>query len=180
MGDAIYICICILLDPLDHFIFDDSMVNKVNSFKVLCDGNNLSDHRPIFLSLCLNVDMCNNVMNEHENVADNITDWQGVSADQISDYKFYLDELFEQINIPEDVINCNNLLCNEHDQEIFDYLDIIIYIMSSAGELSIPRKKSSFVKSKMTDRGRMAGWNQYVKKDKEDCICWFTTCWSSN
>ena len=108
--DFTYESVSGIRSTLDHFIVSSNLSSQVISYNVLHDGNNVSDHNVVCLSLELDITYNESV--EKQFYPQPL--WQHASDDDIIKYKKDLSGLLSDICVPNDVINCNNHLCCEH------------------------------------------------------------------
>ena len=96
---------------LDHFIVSDNLFGSINKCTVLHEGDNLSDHSLVSMSLSMPV-----VHFEEPSIGCKQTlKWDIANDIQINDYKCTLDCLLGQVQIPWDAIKCQNVHCAEHN-----------------------------------------------------------------
>ena len=100
---------------LDHFLLSDNLFNIICQYECKHDGDNLTDHDPIIMSLALPVDY----INEHRKVKHNIRPlWDKATEDDLRVYKDNLDKQLELTEIPHEMLKCANNNCNSHDSAI--------------------------------------------------------------
>ena len=149
---------------IDHFIFSEMFLDNVVDFKVLLDGNNLSDHKPIYLEYVLDDPI--NVMEKDDIVFDEFSyDWRNATNEHLETYRYYLDEQLSLFFIPDEVKNCSEPFCKSHTGAMSEYMEEVVNIINTSTELAIPKIKSK--------NGRcMPGWNKYVRFFKDRSIFW--------
>ena len=114
---------------LDHIFLSKSLSSYIESYYSLCDDvENQSDHAPVVLSLNINIDLhvCASISHISRKK------WNNASLDQIDSYKSVLNDKLSVIDMPNDCLTCENVLCNNNDhanliQQMHD--DIISCIM---------------------------------------------------
>ena len=151
---------------LDHFIVSHNLSDSVLSYKVLHDGDNLSDHRAIQLCLDINVQQHSNDMKQFSPHPL----WRRATDDQINNYKLTLVMLLKCISLPQQLLLCKNKLCDKHKDEINRYYDDIVSACVIATQRCIPNSRSF---------KRIAGWSEHVKPYKDRSIFWHKI-WSEN
>ena len=151
---------------LDYIFIDNNLVYSVGESKVICDGQNLSDHCPVSVSFEIDNDFLIEECQLKD--SDNFVKhrWDRASVEQVQNYKLLLSELLSNINLDEDIINCKNVFCEDHKYEIFDFYHEIIDAINIAEDHCIPRVKPNCSKREMP------GWNAFVKPIRERCIFW--------
>ena len=80
---------------LDYFIFSENCLNEISNFSCLYDGNNLSDHFPISFSLTNDKSINYLMEGEREEENFNSFDWKKASEEELSNYKYVLNELLK-------------------------------------------------------------------------------------
>ena len=143
---------------IDHILLTKN-INYANT-SIRYDGNNLSDHNPITMNISYNVKSLQQYANRCK-----VMNWSKASALNIQNYKEQLNYHMNQYQIPEEVLNCNNLLCEEHDNIIMQKLEELFNILIVSAHDTIPIQ---FVNGK---KG-IPGWNEFVKPYKEKSIFW--------
>ena len=155
---------------IDHFILTENCIANVIDYDVLHDGFNLSDHSPIMITLDTQFRLLNNSDNNDDLQDNNIVlDWDNATDDDIMNYKNYLNEFLNFINIPDEITHCVNFRCNQHGINVINnYLEIVINAMILSANMSIPVKSSN----NNPHKPKLPGWNTYVKQKKESAILW--------
>ena len=151
---------------LDYFIFSENCLNEISNFSCLYDGNNLSDHFPISFSLTNDKSINYLMEGEREEENFNSFDWKKASEEELSNYKYVLNELLKDTYLPDYIINCNNFLCKDHSCFIVENLNSIMDIINLSASLTIP-KVNKIIKNK-----QRVGWNKYVRYHKDRSIFW--------
>ena len=171
---------------IDHFIFNENLYNCLLNFNVMSDGDNLSDHLPIFITLkyCIvydhvsdfNINFNSDNTNNGEQNVNNIFEsnrcsffnWNEAAYQNICNYKFILDCFLDSIDISNEMLECNNLFCKTHSNLIFEYFENIVSAMIAATALSIPEVNFNNNRS----NNIIPGWNLYVREYKMKSIYW--------
>ena len=146
---------------LDHFICSKNV--EYSNVNVLYDGDNLSDHNPVTIQTRHKVATTKPSQYSYRTIK-----WDCATDENIRDYKILLDYYLSQYDLPVSILNCNNLLCNNHNDIIIDKLNELIEIMTICAELTIPIQK---INSNNNKRG-IPGWNDFVKPYKDQSIFW--------
>ena len=159
---------------IDHFCISSRIKSKLKSCFVLDDGDNLSDHLPLMIHIESNV-FGTKYIKDQNNYADESLAikvcWSDATDTDISDYKYVLDQLLNDISLPvEGVINCLNVHCLVHRKIFMEFLSGILECIELATLATIPvkyKRNSHGKKSKL-----LAGWSTYVKRYREKSILW--------
>ena len=152
---------------IDHFLVTPNLVECIKTLFVEHQGDNLSDHDPIFMELVV----------QHEKVSRNSTnksykciDWNLVTDAERNNYVETLDMLLDDINLPCDTLSCKDLYCCEHNNDIDKYGSDIMNACLQAGELCIPHR---MVKTGSSHQSKsIPGWKEYVAPVREQSIFW--------
>ena len=143
---------------IDHFIVSESLTNcNVN---VSHDGNNLTEHKPITLETT-----CSSVIISNENFSQIKIEWDKSTDINISNYKNLQDQYFNQYIIPNDILDCNDFNCKQHNDCILEKLEEFIDIIKFSANATIPNKRFCHKKG-------LVGWHEFVKPFKEKSIFW--------
>ena len=113
---------------LDHLLLSDNLFNIICQYECKHDGDNLSDHDPIIMSLDLPVDY----INEH-------LIWDKATEDDLLVYKDNFDKQLELIEIPHEILKCANNNCNSHDSAIESFHNDIINACLIADSSRLPQ-----------------------------------------
>ena len=90
---------------IDHFILTENLFKMICEYKVMHDGDNLSDHRVIQMSLQIPVEYFNARPTSKSHVSKH-TPWHKASSVQLQKYRDILDDLLDEVHIP---IHCVNI-----------------------------------------------------------------------
>jgi exonuclease III len=148
---------------IDHFCVSENIFNSIVHYLAVHEGDNLSDHAPVFLDIKLN--LCN--VTQSVSTSQNRVSWHRASSRDILAYKEMLSVCLEGINVPYEALHCVNCSnfnndCLIHTHSVDKYYDDIVRAMRSSAEVTIPVCKK---------RGK-AGWSTHVKQFQEDAIFW--------
>ena len=149
---------------LDHFVTSSTLFDvAVASAVVWHDGENLSDHDPLLLTL--NVDVT--VLKFVDKIFRETVSWQKASDEDTTRYKQALSGLLAGIDVPIAAIQCHDPMCTNamHYQSVNQYSRDIADACVNAGELTLPRTRHNNSK-------RLPGWNEFVKPAQEKSIFW--------
>ena len=121
---------------LDHILLSKSLTNYIASYNSSCDDlENQSDHAPVVLSLNIYSELHMNAPRKK---------WNTASHDQIDAYKSLLDDKLSAIDISNDCLNCDSLLCTNYDHAIFIqqmHDDIIAACIDASDNIPTTREK---------------------------------------
>ena len=138
---------------IDHFLFSKN--TNFNDIDIAYDGNNLSDHNPLAIKVYYNTELTQLCETKNK-----IMNWNKATKTNLQNYKTHVNHYVGQLEIPEEVLNCNNLLCKNHDKIILQKLDELIDILIISAHDTIP------VQAIHNKKG-IPGWNNFVKPYKE-------------
>ena len=126
------------------------MVNYIS----LHDGNNLSDHAAVLLTLDINSDYFTNIDFEKRAQLDRHTE-SDITINEASFYNY-----LSNTKMPLGALHCI-VLCENHTTDLNEYLDLIMDAYKIACGECIPnaRKKS-------------AGWNEIDELGRNEAIFW--------
>ena len=154
---------------IDHFIFSSGFLSCIEKFDVLIQGQNLSDHQPLFINYKIdNFVLNNDDINNYEQMNNDSYNWDNASKENIEMYKNILDELLNAIMIPKEVVECKDMFCTKHGDIIMEYFNEIVEAVSLSTSVAIP------VKKRFNKKHIVPGWNRYVEFYKKKAIFWHT------
>ena len=91
-------------------------------FDYYVEGNNLSDHNPIYIEYRFdNIDNHDYVSDSEDKVVYN---WGQATEEHIDCYKQLLDEFLNSMFIPNDILSCRDFSCNDHNVRALEILEI--------------------------------------------------------
>ena len=142
---------------IDHFILNKNVV--YSNLKVLYNGTNLSDHNPV------TIQTNHKVIHTKDKVLNyRVIDWDKATNENIKNYKKQIDTFLNTFNLPLSISNCNNFLCEDHNEILIEKIDELLELMAISAELTIPTKK-------ITNKPKgIPGWNEYVRPYKNKSI----------
>ena len=150
---------------LDHFLLSGALFEACMECTVHHDGDNLSDHDPIFLKLNMSLSVLhtNNVPYKQG------ISWARASEEDIAQYRNKLAHLLNNIDVPLTAINCRDIRCCDlsHQQSINQYCADISNACLKASYSSIPRTKN-----KNSDKNRIPGWSEHVEPLRKKSVLW--------
>ena len=151
---------------IDHFIVNSGMEVLVSNYFTVHDGDNVSSHSPVCLSLSVPVSYFDS--SERKFVPK--PKWTNISQNDVDYYKESLDVMLEEMHIPRDVLDCHDPNCTEHAEHINTiqlFHDAIVDKCLLASELCIPHTSD-----KGNASGNIAGWNDIVRPYREASLFW--------
>ena len=125
------------------------------------DGQNLSDHKPVNLQTDIQSEMTKN-----KNITNFSHNWNNVTEEKIMGYKSLLNCQFQNFPISQEMVNCNNFQCMQHNDEIIDTLENFMSLIIECTNDTIGVKKHS------NKQGVIPGWNSFVQPFKDKSIFW--------
>ena len=149
---------------IDHFIVSERLNNCIAY--VYDEGDNLSDHKPITIETTLTTNLIPN-----KNVSRHIIEWDKASSEHKREYKDLLDSNFRNLTISENILNCNDFNCKQHEGYILQKLEESIDIFKFCANSTIPNKR-------LSGKGGIHGWNEFVKPYKDKSMHWHNV-WKS-
>ena len=157
---------------IDHLLYRLEDKNSIRDYSILIEGDNLSDHNPIFAK----IELKDNLYEHNSKLSTKLIDscniegninWAKATEFDIITYKNILDIMLANVALSNDVLQCNNLNCNNpgHHNDLVKFSDDICNVMKEASNASIPKHKYKTMKE-------VPGWNNYVKIYKDRSMYW--------
>ena len=153
---------------LDHFIVSENVHDSfIDSCSVRHDGENLSDHDPITLSLT--IDWSTIDLGSRHYVSK--CKWHKANAADLLSYKSSLKESLETLRLPVEAITCHNVTCNNraHFDALNDYSNALINSCLDSANCTIPQTAAS---NDVYHTNVMPGWNEYVAPLRDKSVLW--------
>ncbi|ELU01526.1 hypothetical protein CAPTEDRAFT_197946 [Capitella teleta] len=144
---------------LDHFIVSHNVFNGVSRYVVLHDGDNLSDHHPVQLELCIDVEYstCCKAQPSPRPA------WHRAGELHLQRYREHLqNELLMRVEILTEALACRTFNCSDHLDDLKVYYAAFMKALASSANACIPAWKKK----------AMAGWSEHVADWKEKAIFW--------
>ena len=157
---------------LDHFIILDNMFFLINNYYVTHDVDDFSYHSPIYLNLDIPISYYQSRNTDH---AIPRLRWDYASQSDISHYQSTVTNLLHYVQLDQETVYCNHMLCSKHNCCIQSYYDQIVNALIEASRETIPVNQS-----KSSNRPCIAGWNDHVSITKEKALFWHQLCKSTN
>ena len=149
---------------MDHFLVSDHLFTDIRDYFSVHEGDNLSDHSPVVVSLDVSV---NHVCTEKTFVQKPA--WYKADESDMIKYRSILFAKMNDISIPHDALVCSENSCCEHYDAIARYHNDIVNACKEAAGASIP----------LTHRKSIVGWSDIVGPFKEESIFWHRL-WKEN
>ena len=150
---------------IDHFIVSEQLFQEsVNSFSVIHDVDNTSDHDPICLQISIDVQRFNTLGRCFTpRVA-----WHKANSNELYAYAALLNENLDEVSVPRHCIECRNVDCNDksHFLALEKYLHSISDACLNSATQFIPYTALRSSSSKV------AGWNETVRPAREKSLFW--------
>ena len=145
---------------IDHFLVTKNLTQYITRYESLFMVDDFSDHVPLKLELNVNIKYFKEIPRSFIQS----TAWQKCSLGQKQEYVNILDRLLLQINIQHDVITCNIVNCNMHNDCVRKLYTDIIHFCSEADKV-LPKTSIN-----SRENNIVAGWNEYVKKHRDEAL----------
>ena len=155
---------------IDHFIVSNNLSSRVESYKVIHEGDNLSDHSPIILGLAIPVDYTNNKTPQQ---CKSKSLWHRSTSVDKDYYKCCLDDSLTKLSIPIDALCCPVYGCSNvnHQEGIQQFHDDICTCLVNASVQAIHQSSTS--------NKSVPGWNAIVEEHRERALFWHQL-WKDN
>lgn len=154
-------------NTLDHFITAEYLFETAVSSVVVChDGDNLSDHDPVTLTLCLQ----SAFMMMSEKIYSKRAAWYKANEGHLNDYKLRLQYALRNIVVPVDALVCRDTLCHNvsHSHMLNLYAKSISNACTFAASESIPHTGTG----SHGEGHRVPGWTEFVEPAREKSMLW--------
>ena len=143
---------------IDHFIISPSLKNAISEYTILDEHENGSDHRPILLTLDIDINM--HKMQER-NFKPSVA-WEKCDNTSIGHYQNVLDQKLLQINPKEEGWSCRNSKCTKHSEFIQSKYNTLVNLWLEASNASLPHTSNNGNHMNKT----VPGWNEHVRDRK--------------
>jgi hypothetical protein len=156
---------------LDHFIVSENVyASFIDSCSARHDGENLSDHDPITLSLTIDWSTINTGSRRYANKCK----WHKANAANLLSYKNSVKESLDTLRLPVDAITCQNVACNNkaHCDALNIYSNARINSCLDSAKYNIPQTAQS---NDVHHTNIMHGWNEYVASLRDKSVLWHST-----
>ena len=120
---------------IDHFVILIELADSINKHSILDELENRSNHLPLCIEITLPVSL-NNIDDTRYFIPK--PKWHAVNYDTLSNYKLALDNMLNSCDIPEDILSCQNLSCEEHNSFIDILHKHIVSSLINAAQETVP------------------------------------------
>lgn len=151
---------------LDHFILSGTLFEDcVSDASVLHDIDNLSDHDPVCLSFCINVDL----LASRQRVYTPKLSWPKAGLTDLNNYRLILSHNLQAVHPPVGALLCMDTRCRDptHHVAVGQYAEAISAACVSAAISTIPVSCDRHVGSR-----RIPGWNERVEPLRQKSLFW--------
>ncbi len=162
---------------IDHFLYNNALVDHVVDAGVIHRGDNLSGHSPIYLKL--KVDQLPRLTSPPRQYRPKQC-WKKATVNDTHNYKYSLEHSLEDIIIPHSISGCTDIHCNslEHRQSIDQYIVNVIKSLEESTQEYIPYTRPND-KQKVI-RKVVPGWTELVEPYKQDAKLWYSVWYSAS
>lgn len=147
---------------IDHFFLSENLKLAADNYSVILEGDNLSDHYPVRLSLFVPIVYTGQALDSGTRPVK--LSWDTASPEAIAAYQSMLSELLQGLSVPSELLSCINPKCDLHSDAITRYCDGVISCLVEAGSRCVPKCKPP--------GKHVVGWNDLVRPLREDSIFW--------
>ena len=163
---------------IDYFLLSEKMHDAIVTSYVVWHGINLSPHHPVLLSVNVksalsgDMDTCDGPNHGEKDPCRKLA-WHRAKEVHINNYHANIDTIVNNIVIPRDLLECNNLICtNEEHKHLIDSLgDSIVQCCISAGDRAIP---------KIRPKKAIPKWGDRAQPAKDTALFWHSIWLSCN
>ena len=148
---------------IDHCLISKNLEEYLITNETYDSINNGSDHLAVVTRFDMPCDYSSNCVNgKSEGVS-----WYKAELCDIAKYKNELDSLLDKIVIPEDTLNCMDVSCNKHQNEIEClYQEVVNSACIEASKRALPKCKGGFKGNSRI----IPGWNEFIAPKKEKAL----------
>jgi len=152
---------------IDHVLISDNLRKCVTSHFTIDDVDNASDHLAVVTEFSI---ACEDFAHVGAKFVPK-TAWYKAGITETTLYKSELDRLLENVCIPTECVNCRDLHCNSHGEDIQKLYSDIVHACLSAGRV-IPKT------GRMSVKPVVPGWSQYCDSERKVAMYWHNV-WKS-
>ena len=116
---------------IDHVLVTDSIKESVTQYYSVECINNLSDHLVLITQFSFT---CQYFDNKYSSKTTRPV-WYKATLQDVESYKMLLDKELRNIYVPVDAINCNNINCTSHSEDIENFHNAIVSACVSASQV---------------------------------------------
>lgn len=162
---------------IDHFVLSENLHSKIQMYSVLHEGDNLSDHSPVVLSLSLPVMYAWHRTNGTDKQHRPRTNWKTATDQDVQEYGRVLDLTLSSIAVPWEAIQCTDYYCTMHNTSLENFHNDIVNACLLSSERTIPA--TSKMSKGGPKPGGLLGWNEHVEDLRQRAILWHII-WKDN
>ena len=151
---------------IDHYIISENVCNNIVEYFTEDYVDNLSDHVPLYFTLCCNINF--NLCNETNdtNSRRSKPQWSAASEEQIKSYQSDLNNRLACFTLSQHIVHCNCISTCTHSLDITLFHDNIVNALIKAMTEHILCKPNS-AKPKT-----IPGWNIEMNYAREESLFW--------
>ena len=149
---------------IDHFFATETLFKSITHYYKIDSIDNPSDHCALICSFKFNVEY----FTRESKVNTKRLSWCKATDNDLTKYRYKLDNCLMNICVPVEAILCNNLFCNIHNDVINNFYNDIVDSCKSASVACIPHS----INSNEHDNNIIAGWNENIKEKREISLFW--------
>ena len=145
---------------LDHFVSSQMVYNSVTESGVIFTAENPSAHDPIYTRLevgQLDVSL-------EDEVRKKCPSWSKASDQHKMSYKHDLQSKLNNIEVPESILQCKNVHCTGHSEDIDEYCADVLDAVDNAAWKNLPVTGGEGKK----ENKHIVGWNEMVKPYQDE------------
>ena len=125
---------------IDGIIFSKDLMSIIDNVRIAHNGDNLSDHSPVEIDLCVRITLANSNPNSRQP----FINWKKMRPDSLELFRTKMSTALSMIQIPEFTLHGSHLCSNDcHKLDIENYYDRIVEAVSVA-ESVLPLSNPSF------------------------------------
>ncbi len=163
---------------IDHVIISENIAHDVLKYEVRHDGDNMSDHSPVFMTFDVSSNM-SYINSGSSNCDYKKLNWGKASDAQKSSYEHVLSRQLNELHVPVEALTCD-LSCTDvtHHGKIDKFYKDIVRLCLAVGLENIPvcrNKKADNQSSAPT----LPGWSEIVEPARQTCMLWHMI-WKDN
>ena len=161
---------------IDHVLLSENLVTSLHTYESIDSIQNMSDHVPVQCVLEIEVyHTCNKVRDDNfakDNLKCGKKKWKFASEKDLCRYTELLDKYLKLVRVSEQLLQCRDVGCTDHQGEITElYRGVINACTKAADEVFSCQRQ---VKSKV-----IPGWNEFVEDLFRAALYWHNV-WTLN
>ena len=152
---------------VDHCFVSEGLHRKLISCDII-DNFTHSDHAPVSMSFDFNIPF----IAEEARVFIPRTAWHKATDRHLNNYSSDLFGRLNRIDLSCAALQCTDVHCKEHGQELVDIYNFIINSHLECADEHIPKSGGSQSERANTGSSNVPGWNEFVKDLYEESLFW--------